>query len=287
MGNGIEVAVFPVAGMGTRFLPVTKSSPKEMLAIIDKPLIQYAVEEAIAAGIKEWVFVTHSSKRALEDYFDTNYELECRLEAASKLKQLSLVRDIIPADVKISYVRQREPRGLGDAILCAEHVVAKRPFAVLLADDLLSATIPCLTAMVDAYQQTGASQIAVQSKAEQELHQYGVVRLDQETSRRITAVVEKPVLGSAPSNLAILGRYILPPSIFAALQQTPIGVGGELQLTDAIAAVLEQDRVHAHHFKGQRFDCGSVHGFVEATLHFARERTECADLFAVGEAVVR
>ena len=277
MINGIEVAVLPVAGLGTRFLPVTKSSPKEMLAIIDKPLIQYAVEEAVAAGIKELVFVTNSAKPAIENYFDRNYELECHLAGNSKNDLLTKVTNIIPKDVKISYVRQEKPRGLGDAILCAEHVVGNRNFAVLLADDLLASDPPCLKSMVAAYNATGNLQIAVQEKPKSELKSYGVIE-SAANSKRIISVVEKPDPEMAPSSLAVLGRYLLPAAIFKALKTTSIGVGGELQLTDAIAAVLAAVAMDAYNFTGERFDCGSVRGFVEATLHFAKERPECAGL---------
>ena len=279
MTKGIEVAVFPVAGMGTRFLPATKSCPKEMLPIIDRPLIQYAVDEAISAGIKELIFVTSSTKRSLEDYFDRNFELEHKLQSDNRLDLLEQIREVVPNDVKISYVRQKVQSGLGDAVLCAEHVVGKRDFAVLLADEVLAATPSCMKRMVQLYSETGNFQIAVQEKPEDQLHKYGVVAR-KENSMQIENVIEKPVAQQAPSNLAIIGRYVLSADIFSILKNTSFGVCGELQLTDAIASMLQHKNIYAYNYNGQRFDCGSVHGFVEATLYYAQQREDCKDLFS-------
>jgi UTP--glucose-1-phosphate uridylyltransferase len=279
MNKSIEVAVFPAAGLGTRFLPITKSSPKEMLAIIDKPLIQYAVEEAVAAGIKELIFVTNATKQALEDYFTPSYELESMLKNKGDLRSLQKIQTVIPLDVKISFVQQEQPNGLGDAVLCAKNLVGARDFAVLLADDVLAGCNPCMQEMVAQYVNSGNLQIAVQEKPLHELHKYGVIGLA-ENSTRIKSVVEKPQPAQAPSHQAILGRYILPHEIFAALENIDFGFNGELQLTDAIAEVLDIRQIHAYKYHGLRFDCGSVPGFVAATIHFAKERAECRDLFA-------
>lgn len=270
----VSVAVFPVAGLGTRFLPVTKSSPKEMLPIIDRPLIQYAVDEAIEAGIKHLVFVTNSNKHSLEDYFDTHYELEQRLQAAGKQELLDTVHQILPSDVKVTYVRQGQPLGLGHAILQAEHVVGDQAFAVLLADDFMVSVPGCLAQLCAVYEQTGASVVATQHKLDEQLHQYGVVGLVSGGSD-INCIVEKPkTRKDAPSNFAVMGRYVLNSCIFNALRQTPAGVGGEIQLTDAIGSLLKQERVLAHPFSGHRYDCGQAMGYLEATIDQALERSD-------------
>ncbi|AKP73162.2 UTP--glucose-1-phosphate uridylyltransferase [Piscirickettsia salmonis] len=270
----IKKAVFPVAGMGTRFLPATKATPKEMLPVVDKPLIQYAVEEAIEAGIKELIFVTSSNKRAIEDHFDRHYELEKRLEEAGKAQFLSIVRDILPQGVSCSYVRQAEPLGLGHAVLCAESLVGAEPFAVILADDLIANDGPlCLSQMVEKYNDKGADCVlAVQEVPEGDTHKYGIVAT--ESSDRVIHMVEKPKPENAPSRQAVVGRYILSPEIFTALKNTSQGAGGEIQLTDAIASVLQNQRVLAYPFTGKRYDCGSKLGFLEATLDYALDHPE-------------
>lgn len=266
----IKTAVFPVAGMGSRFLPVTKAGPKEMLPIIDKPLIQYVVEEAVSAGVTQLVFITSSSKRAIEDYFDTNYELERRLEEKGKLELLATVKNIVPSHVNFVYVRQPEPRGLGDAVLCAKDIVGQRPFAVLLADDIIdNGPETCLQAMVNQYQSTGSSVLAVERVSQDKTDNYGIVSLKDKKSLEISAIVEKPHPTVAPSNLAVTGRYILTPEIFQCLERVGLGAGNEVQLTDAIALLLQNQRVSVYPFTGTRFDCGSQSGFVQATLHYA------------------
>lgn len=268
----INKAVFPVAGLGTRFLPATKANPKEMLPIVDKPLIQYAVEEAIGAGITELIFVTSSSKRAIEDHFDSNYELESRLEARGKLELLSIVRDILPRGVTCSYVRQPHQRGLGDAVLCASHIVGDEPFAVLLADDLIDArAFNCLSNMIKLYEQIQSSVIAAENVAREDTNKYGIIALaeDQSIAGRMRTIVEKPPVEKAPSTLAAVGRYILTPKIFHYLRNQQPGAGGEIQLTDAICALLSEQAVYAYQFKGTRYDCGSKMGYLRATLAYA------------------
>ncbi|MFT3741927.1 MAG: UTP--glucose-1-phosphate uridylyltransferase GalU [Gammaproteobacteria bacterium] len=275
MTQTIKTAIFPVAGLGTRFLPITKSEPKEMLPIIDKPLIQYVVEEAIAAGIEHLVFVTSSNKRAIEDYFDRHYEYESRLEKQGKTKELALVKDIIPEHVSITYIRQANPNGLGDAILVAQRIIGDNPFAVLLADDIIDCPPEgCLKGMIDIFNQTGANVIAVQSVDPTETDQYGIVSLGDTQRYLINNVVEKPNPSKAPSNLGIVGRYVLTPGIFKQLQNIAVGVGNELQLTDAIAGLLQKEAVIAYPFKGRRYDCGSKAGFIEATIDFALKRDD-------------
>ncbi|ODN43423.1 UTP--glucose-1-phosphate uridylyltransferase GalU [Piscirickettsia litoralis] len=270
----IKKAVFPVAGMGTRFLPATKATPKEMLPVVDKPLIQYAVEEAVAAGVNELIFVTSSNKRAIEDHFDRHYELEKRLEEAGKDEFLSIVRDVLPKGVSCSYVRQAEPLGLGHAVLCAESLVGSEPFAVILADDLIANDGPlCLSQMVAEYNNKQADCVlAVQEVPEQDTNKYGIVATEQ--SGRVTYMVEKPKPENAPSRQAVVGRYILSAEVFKALRNTAKGAGGEIQLTDAIAAVLKNQWVLAYEFAGKRYDCGSKLGFLEATLDYALDHPE-------------
>lgn len=275
----ITRAVFPVAGLGTRFLPATKANPKEMMPVVDKPLIQYAVEEAVAAGITQLVFVTSSSKRAIEDHFDSNFELESALLERGQQSLLDIVRGILPEGVSCVYVRQKSPLGLGHAVLCAKDLMMNEPFAVLLADDLIDGDdSPCLVQMVEAFRQTGASMVAVQDIPPEESVRYGVVDL-LELSRdnplmSLKGIVEKPSPEKAPSCLGVVGRYILTPHIFSLLEQTVRGSGGELQLTDAIAALIRQEPVHAFRFKGRRFDCGSKLGYLEATLACALKHPE-------------
>ncbi len=275
LNNKITTAVFPVAGMGTRFLPVTKAGPKEMLPIVDQPLIQYVVDEAVSAGIKQLIFVTSSSKRAIEDYFDVNYELESRLIERGDLDTLNIVRNILPDDVSVIYVRQPHPKGLGDAVLCAKNVVGDRAFAVLLADDIIDCGEHyCLQTMVEKYEKTNASVIAVEKISPADTEKYGIVSLAENApdQNQIAAIIEKPKPAESPSNLAAIGRYILTPRIFALLEKVEQGVGGEIQLTDAISELLKEEMVIAHPFQGRRYDCGSRIGFLQATIAYALKR---------------
>ena len=272
----ITKAVFPVAGMGTRFLPATKASPKEMLPIVDKPIIQYAVEEAIAAGITELIFVTGRSKRAIEDHFDKAYELETELEARGKTKMLEMVRNIIPANVTCVYIRQAEALGLGHAVLCAKQVVGEEPFAVVLADDLLAGEPPVLKQMVDLYDHYHSSVIGVQNVPREETSQYGIVIAKEweKGIHKMTGIVEKPKAEEAPSTLGVVGRYVLTPRIFSHLEQVKPGAGGEIQLTDGIASLLRQEHALAYEFKGVRYDCGSKLGYLQATIEFGLKHPE-------------
>ena len=282
MASIIKTAVFPVAGMGTRFLPATKANPKEMLAVVDKPLIQYAVEEAIAAGVTELVFVTSSSKRAIEDHFDRNFELETTLAKRGKDELLSIVRDVLPNGVHCVYIRQPEALGLGHAVLCAKNVVGDNPFAVILADDLIDdGERGCLAQMADLYQDYQCSMIGVEKIPPEDTDKYGVVKVDPKTDRigKISEIVEKPHPDDAPSNLAVVGRYILTPRIFDLLEKTAEGAGGEIQLTDAIASLLKYEHVMALEFEGNRYDCGSKLGYLIATVEFALKRPEFKEDF--------
>ena len=272
----ITKAVFPVAGMGTRFLPATKASPKEMLPIVDKPLIQYAVEEAVAAGITELIFVTGRSKRAIEDHFDKAYEMEAELEARGKTKMLELLRGIIPAEITCVYIRQAEALGLGHAVLCARQVVGNEPFAILLADDLLVGEPPVLKQMIDLYAHYHSSVIGVQDVPRKETSQYGIVdaRELEVGVHKINSMVEKPKPEDAPSTLGVVGRYILTPRIFSHLEKVQAGAGGEIQLTDGIASLLQQEQVLAYAYKGIRYDCGSKIGYLKATVQFALKHPE-------------
>lgn len=278
----ITKAVFPVAGLGTRFLPATKANPKEMMPIVDKPLIQYAVEEAVAAGITQLIFVTSSSKRAIEDHFDSNYELESNLLDRGKFELLEIVRDILPEGVSCAYIRQKSPQGLGHAVLCAKPLVTNEPFAVLLADDLIDGgNQPCLRQMMEIYQQSHASVVAVERIARAETKKYGVVDVDssQMPVAAIRGIVEKPQPDLAPSNFGVVGRYILTPRIFDLLENTARGSGDEIQLTDAIATLLGEETVYALQFKGKRYDCGTKLGYLEATLAYALKHPELANDF--------
>jgi len=278
----IKKAVFPVAGMGTRFLPATKANPKEMLPIVDKPLIQYAVEEAVAAGITEMIFVTSYSKRAIEDHFDSNFELETKLLQRAKDDVLQIVKNILPSGVKCSYVRQHEALGLGHAVLCARHIVGDEPFAVVLADDLIDGnSSSCLEQMVESYKKNPTSLIAVQQVALAEVYKYGVVDVQGKIDKlaRIYNIVEKPQPEQAPSNYAAIGRYILTPEIFDCLEKINPGSGGEIQLTDAIAMLLNYEAVHAFQFKGTRYDCGSKLGYMQANIVYGLKHPEIKDDF--------
>lgn len=271
--NKISKAVFPVAGQGTRFLPATKANPKEMLPIVDKPLIQYAAEEAVAAGITELVFITGRAKRAIADHFDKAYELEAELAKKGETEKLAMIRNIVPAAVSCIYVMQAEPLGLGHAILCARPVVGNEPFAVLLPDDLIDDGKRGVTRqLVDEYQQKRRSVIAVQNVPRADTAKYGVVAArgaDRKGSFRLADIVEKPAPEAAPSTLAVVGRYVLSPEIFDCLQQTPRGAGNEIQLTDAIRLLLRKQPVYACEFEGVRYDCGAKLGYVQAQIQYA------------------
>jgi len=264
----ITKAVFPVAGLGTRFLPATKASPKEMLAVVDKPLIQYAVEEAYAAGIREMIFVTGRNKRSIEDHFDTAYELESELESNGKKALLDLVHSIKPDDMDCFYVRQPKSLGLGHAVLCAEKLINNEPFAVLLADDLMIGSQPILKQMTDLHNQHQCSILAVQEVPKEETQRYGIVKGVKYAERLldVSDFVEKPKPEVAPSNLAVAGRYILTPAVFDHIREQPKGAGGEIQLTDGIAALLGKEKVLAYSYIGQRYDCGSKLGLLQATV---------------------
>ncbi len=282
MSAQIRTAVFPVAGRGTRFLPATKSSPKEMLPIVDKPLIQYAVEEAIAAGATRLVFVTGSSKRAIEDHFDTDSELENALEAAGKHDLLKVVRDIVPASVSCIYIRQGQPLGLGHAVLCARPAVGHEPFFVHLADDLIDAQEPVLLQMRRQHETHQMSVLGVETIPVEHTASYGIVAVetDQAGHHIIRQIVEKPKPADAPSNLAVVGRYLLTPAIFDHLERTGRGAGGEIQLTDAIADLLHDEAVAAYPFSGTRYDCGSKLGYLKATVELGMAHAELGGEFS-------
>jgi UTP--glucose-1-phosphate uridylyltransferase len=272
----ITKAVFPVAGLGTRFLPATKASPKEMLNVVDKPLIQYAVEEAISAGITEMIFVTGRSKRAIEDHFDKAYELEAELEAKNKQSLLEIVRNVKPSHVDCVYVRQAEPLGLGHAVLCAEKLVRDESFAVILADDLLDGQPAVLKQMVDLFAKQNASILAVEKIKPEQSKSYGVVAVQSQSAgiHSVNGIIEKPESKDAPSNLGVVGRYILSSSIFKHIRNLKPGSGGEYQLTDAIAALLKEEPVIAYEYEGIRYDCGSKLGYLKATIEFALKHPE-------------
>lgn len=272
----ITKAVFPVAGMGTRFLPATKASPKEMLPIVDKPLIQYAVEEAINAGITELIFITGRNKRSIEDHFDKAYELETELELKQKTKLLEMVQNILPSNVNCIYIRQAEALGLGHAVLTASSVVGDEAFAVILADELIDAKPGALAQMIEVYNETGSSVLGVNQVGSDEVSSYGIVKLAENSPKhhKIEKIVEKPKVGEAPSTLAAVGRYILTPRIFTELKNTQRGVGGEIQLTDAISEVLHYEAIFAHIIEGKRYDCGSKLGYLEATIGYGLKHPE-------------
>jgi UTP--glucose-1-phosphate uridylyltransferase len=280
----IRKAVFPVAGLGSRFLPATKAQPKEMLPIVDKPLIQYAVEEAVAAGITELIFITGRNKRAIEDHFDTAYELEAELEAAGKTALLETVRNVIPKNVNCIYIRQSSPLGLGHAVLCARPVVGNDPFAVLLADDFMDTAEghkPVLAQMTDLYTYERSSILAVQDVPREQTRQYGIVSAApyRPNLELVSGIVEKPQPADAPSTLAVVGRYVLSPSIFGYLETIGKGAGGEIQLTDGIAALMQAERVLAYRYAGQRYDCGSKLGYLQATTAMGLKHPETAEGF--------
>ncbi len=272
----VRKAVFPVAGFGTRFLPATKAQPKEMLPVVDKPLIQYAVEEAYAAGIRHMIFVTGRNKRAIEDHFDTAFELETELEAKNKTALLAIARAVLPDDMALSYVRQPRMLGLGHAVLCAEHLVGDEAFAVLLADDLMVGVPPVLAQMSAVHQRTGASVLAVQEVPQEHTGRYGIVVGEpvQERLIKVSHMVEKPKPETAPSRMAVAGRYILTPAVFDQIRQQTSGAGGEIQLTDGIAGLMQSEAVYALQYQGKRYDCGSKEGFLEATVELALQHPE-------------
>lgn len=273
----VRKAVFPVAGMGTRFLPATKANPKEMLPVVDKPLIQYAAEEAVAAGIDTLIFVTGRNKRSIEDHFDTAYEMERELEAKKKVKMLEVLRSILPDHVNCVFIRQSEALGLGHAVLCAKPVVGDEPFAVILADDLINfSEDPCLSQMVDVFNYQHCSVLGTEPVPKSDVSSYGIVAGNEVKPglMEISGIVEKPSVADAPSNIAVVGRYILTPRIFGLLENTKRGAGNEIQLTDAIAELLGEERILSYNFKGRRFDCGSKLGYLKAQVEFALEHEE-------------
>ncbi len=283
MMKPIKKAVFPVAGMGTRFLPATKANPKEMLPVVDKPLIQYAANEAVQAGVDTLIFVTGRHKRSIEDHFDTAYELERELEAKGKEKMLAVLRDILPKHVNCVFIRQAEALGLGHAVLCARPVVNDEPFAVILADDLINFTEqPCLSQMVDIFKYQHCSVLGTEKVPKDEVSSYGIVAGTKvgDGLMEVSGMVEKPKQEDAPSDQAVVGRYILTPRIFDLLEDTKRGAGNEIQLTDAIARLLKEERVLAYNFKGRRFDCGSKLGYLKAQVEFALEHDEVGPEFS-------
>lgn len=279
----IRKAVFPVAGLGTRFLPATKASPKEMMPIVDKPLIQYAADEAEAAGVDQLIFITGRSKRSIEDHFDKAYELEAELERAGKDDLLQIVRSVLPESATCIYVRQAEALGLGHAVLCARPVVGNEPFAVLLADDLIrSSTKGVVEQMADVHARYGCSVLSVQEVPREETNKYGIVKVEKgrDGELRVVSIVEKPAPADAPSNLAVVGRYLLTPRIFDKLEDTREGAGGEIQLTDGISELLQDEHVIAHPFEGKRYDCGSKLGYLQATVEYGLAHPELGEQFA-------
>ncbi len=267
----IRTAVFPVAGRGTRFLPATKASPKEMLPVVDKPLIQYAVEEALQAGARRLVFVTGASKRAIEDHFDFDQELETMLQQQGKSDLLNQLRSVLPSYASCIYIRQPAPLGLGHAVLCAQPAVGAEPFFVHLADDLIRSEVGCLAQMAHVYEAKRASVLGVQVVPRSDTDKYGIVAVEADRSHtsRVRSIVEKPKPAAAPSNLAVVGRYVLAPSIFEHLERIGRGAGGEIQLTDGIAALMHEEAVYAYRFTGKRYDCGSKLGYLQATVEYA------------------
>lgn len=276
----VRKAVIPAAGLGSRFLPATKATPKEMLPIVDKPTIQYIVEEALAAGIEDILVITGRSKRAIEDHFDRSIEVEMNLKEHGKEKELEVVRKI--SDIRIHYIRQKEPRGLGHAILCAQQFIGDEPFAVLLGDDVVDAKVPALKQLIDVYEKTGSSVLGVQEVPLEKVSSYGIVAshaTDEPRTFTVSDMVEKPAVEDAPSRLAVLGRYVINPEIFAILEKTEPGRGGEIQLTDALKVLAEQQTMYAYNFEGRRYDVGDKQGFLEATVEMALKRPDLRDKF--------
>ncbi|MDA7423862.1 UTP--glucose-1-phosphate uridylyltransferase GalU [Thalassococcus lentus] len=281
MGKKVTKAIFPVAGMGTRFLPATKSVPKEIMTLVDRPLVQYAIDEARAAGIKEFIFVTSRGKGALEDYFDHAPQLEQELKKKGKEELLETLKNTNMDSGEIAYIRQHRALGLGHAVWCARRLIHNEPFAVMLPDDVIAAEKPCLQQMVEAYEETGGSMVAAMEVPANKASSYGILDVDNDMGSMVSVkgMVEKPAEGTAPSNLAVIGRYILSPNIFRHLNQIKSGAGGEIQLTDAIAREIggEGDGVYGYRFRGQRFDCGSKAGFLQATVAFGLARDDLRD----------
>lgn len=280
MFKPVRKAVIPAAGLGTRFLPATKATPKEMLPIVDKPTIQYIIEEALHSGIEDILIITGRSKRAIEDHFDRSIELELNLEEHGKLKELEMVRKI--SDVRIHYIRQKEPRGLGHAILCAKQFVGEEPFAVLLGDDVVDSEKPALQQLIDVYDKTGASVLGVQEVPQEKVSAYGIVASEPTGDARTFTVqdmVEKPAVEEAPSRLAVLGRYVITPEIFPILEETKPGRGDEIQLTDALKVLAKEQTMYAYNFEGRRYDVGDKQGFLEATVEMALKRSDLHDKF--------
>ena len=278
----ITKAVFPVAGMGSRFLPATKATAKEMLPVVDKPLIQYAVEEAVAAGITDMIFITGRNKRAIEDHFDKAYELEATLEAQGKKELLRIVQEVVPKNINCIYIRQSEPLGLGHAVLCAQPIVRDEPFAVILADDLIDGDVAVMKQMVDVYMRHQSSVLGVQDVPRSQTKQYGIVSATnmEPNVEKVNAIVEKPSPEEAPSTLAVVGRYILTPRIFQHLREVKPGAGGEIQLTDGIAALMQYESLLAYRFDGLRYDCGSKLGYLQAQVAFGLKHKEIGAEFA-------
>jgi len=282
MQKRVTKAIFPVAGLGTRFLPATKSVPKEIMTLVDRPLVQYAIDEARAAGIREFIFVTSRGKSALEGYFDSAPQLEQELRRNAKTELLELLKTTTMDSGAIAYIRQQKPMGLGHAVWCARRLIADEPFAVILPDDVIAAEKPCLQQMIEAHAECGGNMVAAMEVPEDRTHAYGIldVREDLGTLVDVGGMVEKPEPGTAPSNLAVIGRYILTPAILRNLDRMKSGTGGEIQLTDAIAQeIVEKGRVHGFRFRGQRYDCGSKAGFLQATVAFALTRDDLRDEF--------
>lgn len=276
----VRKAVIPAAGLGTRFLPATKATPKEMLPIVDKPTIQYIIEEALASGIEDILIITGRSKRAIEDHFDRSIELELNLEASGKISELEMIKKI--SDIRIHYIRQKEPRGLGHAILCAQQFIGNEPFAVLLGDDVVDSKVPALKQLIDVYDRTGASVLGVQEVPEEKVSSYGIVAsAPTEEARTFTVsdMVEKPKISEAPSRLAVLGRYVINPEIFPILEKTRPGRGNEIQLTDALKVLAKEQTMYAYNFEGRRYDVGDKQGFLEATVEMALKRDDLRDKF--------
>ena len=283
MPNKVTKAIFPVAGLGTRFLPATKSIPKEIMTLVDRPLIQYAIDEARAAGIKEFIFVTSRGKSALEDYFDSAPELESQLKKKGKTDLLEELKQTSMESGAIAYIRQQQPRGLGHAVWCARRLVADEPFAVILPDDVIAAEKPCLKQMVEAYEEHGhgGCMVAAMEVPHEKTSSYGILDVEDDMGHLVSVrrMVEKPKAEDAPSNLAVIGRYILNPSVMHTLNKTRAGAGGEIQLTDAIADEIGKTGVYGYRFRGQRFDCGSKAGFLQATVAFGLARKDLQDEF--------
>ena len=267
----VRKAIFPVGGLGVRFLPATKAMPKEMLPVVDKPLIQYAVEEAKAAGIEQFIFVTGRGKSAIEDHFDHSYELHAKLSERNKRKELDMISELLPIPGQVAYLRQQIPQGLGHAVWCARHLAAGEPVAVLLADDMVMSETPCLRQMVDTYERVGGNLVAVMDVPREHTERYGVLKTGKEDGRltEVLGLVEKPKPAEAPSTLSIIGRYILQPEVFDLIADQKPGAGNEIQLTDALARMIGKGPFHGYRFEGKRFDCGDKAGFIEATIAYA------------------